>query len=439
MGHPMNDLPPDPGQRAAEIVDLFARGGDGRANGVHRVMSLVTRNDKGGVINTLANLLAIMGNDPPLDGLFGFNEFTAQHLLMRSPPLIEDGSLALPGPYPRPWSAADVSLIQAYIQRVWIGKATRQDVENSMVACAEHRRFHPVKDWLASLKWDRKPRIDRWLHVAFGTADDDYHAAVGSKFLIAAVRRIRHPGVKFDHMPVLEGDQGIGKSTAIKILFGEQWFSDAIPDELASKDAAMALLGIWVLEFAEIQHLIRNEVEVIKAFLSRSTDRYRPPYGRTYIERPRQGVLIGSTNSTDYLRDTSGNRRIWPVKCEGADQDWIRENRDQLWAEAAFRESAGETIWLDDHNVVKQASAQQSDRMTEDVWTDAIREWLSMRLQVRIPEILNQVLQIPRERQGKREEMRIAAILTAEGWGRRLLRQTAGGRPQRVWEKAGGT
>ena len=434
MGHPMNDIPQDAGQRAADIIDLFSRGGDGKSAGVHRVLQLVSKGDKG-THNTLANLLVILSHDPPLAGMVGYDEFTAQHLLMRSPPLIEDEARQLPGPYPRSWGSADVSLVQAYVQRVWISKATRQDVEHAMVAAAEHRRFHPVKDWLASLKWDGVPRINVWLHRAFGVPDDEYHAAIGSKFLIAAVRRIRSPGVKFDHMPVLEGDQGIGKSTAIKKLFGDHWFSDAIPDELASKDAAMALLGIWVLEFAEIQHLIRNEVEVIKAFLSRSTDRYRPPYAKSYVERPRQGVLIGTTNATDYLRDTSGNRRIWPVKCLHSDADWIEANRDQLWAEAAARETSGEAIWLDDRDVVEKAVQEQSQRMTEDVWTDAVREWLALQTQVRIPDILNQVLQIPRERQGKREEMRCSAILTAEGWQRKMLRSSGTRKPTRVWER----
>lgn len=441
MGRPMSERPndhesgsPDPGDRAAEVVDLFARDKAGGQNhGVHRVMQLVAKNDKG-TLNTLANIIIIMAHDPPLAGMLGFNEFTDQPVLMRPPPVADDGEKPLPGPYPRPWGIADVALIQAYIQRAWISRAPSQAIENAMHTEAAHRRFHPVRDWLRSLKWDGKSRIDTWLHHAFGCPKDEYHAAIGAKFLIASVRRIRHPGCKFDHMPVLEGEQGIGKSSVCRELFGAAWFSDAIPEELASRDAALALLGVWLLEFAEIQHLIRNEVEVIKAFLSRSTDRYRPPYGKAFVEHPRHGVLIGTTNATDYLRDSSGNRRIWPVRCTIADVAWVTANRDHLWAEAAQREAGGEAIWLHEQEVQTQANVAQSDRMSEDVWNDAIAEWLHAKYETRIPDILTSALQIPRERQGKREEMRVATILTGLGWKRHVER--VDGTPRRIWRPA---
>lgn len=431
MGRPMNEPPDD---SDGKVHDLFAGKGGGQNRGVHRVMQLITKGDKG-PHNTIKNLLVILAHDPPLARMVGFDDFTSQHLLLRAPPTIEDDAAGLPGPYPRPWGVADIALVQSYVQGVWITKATARDVETAMIATAEHNRFHPIRDWLASLKYDGKPRLNTWLHKAFGCPKDEYHNAISAKILIAAVRRIRQPGCKFDHLPVLEGPQGIGKSSVIKRLFGERWFSDAIPEELASRDAAMALLGVWALEFAEIQHLIRAEVEVIKAFLSRSTDRYRPPYAKAYVERPRQGVLIGTTNATDYLRDTSGNRRIWPIMCAFADVEWVTANRDQLWAEAAAREASGEAIWLDDTSVVEQAAEHQADRMAEDVWADRIQEWLRGRVEVRIPDVLTNALSIPAERQGKREEMRVASILQAEGWERRLERPPGGGKPRRFWSR----
>jgi len=124
-------------------------------------------------------------------------------------------------------------------------------------------------------------------------------------------------------MIVLEGWQGIGKSKLLRVLFGSEWFADDIPADLKSRDAAMALCGVWCLEFAEIEHLIRSDVETIKAFLSRSEDHYRPIYGRAFVKRPRQCVLVGTTNADDYLRDPTGNRRIWPVLCKSADTAWI--------------------------------------------------------------------------------------------------------------------
>lgn len=411
------------------------RFGGSRATGAHYLQTALQKSDKGAPLNTIANVMLIMAHDPALAGMLGHNEFTSQSLMLRHAPPPEEGQAPLPGPYPRPWGAEDVALVQAYVQRIWIPKASRQMIEDAMLAEAAHRRFHPIRDWLGALRWDGVSRIDTWLCQVFGCPDDDYHRAIGARFLIAAVRRIRQPGCKFDHMPVFEGDQGIGKSTVCKALFGPANFSDAIPEELASRDAALALLGVWALEFSEIQHLIRNEVEVIKAFLSRSTDRYRPPYGKSYVERPRQGVLIGTTNTTDYLRDTSGNRRIWPVRCLFADVEWVEANRDHLWAEAAAREASGEAIWLHEQEAREQAAQAQSDRMSEDVWADLVRDHISGRREARIPDILTTAIGIPRERQGKREEMRVANILTSFGWRRHVERVPGIAQTIRVWRQ----
>ena len=197
------------------------------------------------------------------------------------------------------------------------------------------------------LQWDGKPRIDHWLVNTFDCDNTDYHRAVSAKFLIASVRRVMHPGCKFDHMMILEGFQGLGKSTVLRKLFGDDNFTDQIPDDLKSKDASMSLMGVWCLEFSEIDHLIRSEVEVIKAFLSRQIERFRPPYGRGFIDRPRQIVMVGTTNLDDYLKDSTGNRRFWPVSCKTASVEFIEANRDQLWAEAVYREKIKETIWLE--------------------------------------------------------------------------------------------
>jgi putative DNA primase/helicase len=397
--------------------------------GMHLLMQKLIRDD-GKALATLSNGMLILSGDPNLRGMLGYDEFSSQHLLMRAPPVSEAGDMPLPGPYPRPWTPADVAYVQAYLQRVHAPRYNRQNTEDAMLAEAEKRRFHPVRDWLNGLKWDGFSRIDEWLSRAFGAPKDSYTRAVGAKFLIAAVRRVRQPGCKFDTVPVLEGGQGIGKSRAVKALFGESWFSDAMPDDLAGKDAAMALLGVWGLEWGEIEQLIRSEPETVKAFLSRGVDRYRPPYGKAYIERPRQGVLIGTTNAQDYLRDITGNRRIWPISCQHADPDWVAENREQLWAEAAARERAGEALWIDDEEAQKTAVTAQNERMIEDVWTDHVRKILFNRTYVTVAEILSH-LNVPRERQGKREQMRVGAILTSEGWKRRS--EWSGSKTYRVW------
>jgi predicted P-loop ATPase len=179
-------------------------------------------------------------------------------------------------------------------------------------------------------------------------------------------------------------------------------------------------------------------VEVIKAFLSRSTDRYRPPYGKHYVERARQGVLIGTTNTTDYLRDVSGNRRIWPVRCEHVELEWLAENREQLWAEAAARETAGESVWLDDVTIREQATQAQAERMTDDVWSEPVEDWLRGKVEVTTADALTSALGIPRERQSRKEEMRVAAILSKAGWERVVRWDTSASKSRRFWQRKAG-
>lgn len=406
------------------------------------------RNQKGFALPTIANALTILANDPKFSGMMTHNAFTSQHLLMRPVPPSHDGDAPLRGPYPRGWGAEDVSLVLAYMQRVWTDKFRRSDIEGAMQAHAGTRAFHPVAEWLDILKWDGDKRLDHWIVKVFDPFnyenEKDYHHAVASKFLIAAVRRVRHPGCKFDHMPIFEGPQGIGKSTALKRLFGEDYFSDSIPPDLSSRDTALSLLGMWCMEFAEIEHLIRNDPEVVKAFFSRQVDRYRPPYGRDFVMRPRQLVMVGTTNKDDYLRDDSGNRRFWPIRCQAARLEWLDENREQIWAEAASREADGESIWLDNVGIVTHAATATGQRMSDEVWEPAIIKWLTDpetqvldHLPMTTARVLEFGLGMTKEKMTKAATMRVAVVLKTLGWTkamRRLHRDKKEiGTPVRIW------
>lgn len=392
---------------------------------------LLQKNQDGAYLPTVANATAILSYDESLAGMLAYSAFTDQHLLLRPAPVACPGDPPLRGPYPRTWTTADAVLIQTYLQRVWNPRFTRATTEDAMLAVATKAAFHPVADWLEKLPpWDGARRAHCWLRHAFGTPDSNYHHAVAAKFLIAAVRRVRHPGCKFDHMLVLEGNQGIGKSTALCRLFGEEWFSDSIPSDLGGKDAAMALLGVWCLEFAEIDQLIRNDVETIKAFLSRAVDRYRPPYAKAYVERPRSGVLVGTTNSDDYLRDTTGNRRIWPVRCAKVNLTWLSASREQLWAEAAYRESQGESIWLND--AVQQDAAEiQNERMPDDPWSGIVAEWLIGKSEVQMEELLKMAIGIATERIEMRHARRMGAVMRTLGWKKTQVRR--GEKTPKLW------
>lgn len=189
--------------------------------------------------------------------------------------------------------------------------------------------FHPVLDYLATLKWDGTPRLDRWLSAYGGADDTEYTRAVGALVLVAAVRRVRQPGVKFDEMLTLESKQGTNKSSALRVLaVRDEWFVDDLPLNAESRVVIERLAGRWIAEASELKGMRKGEVEHLRAFLSRQEDTARMSYARLPVIVPRQCVIIGTTNSDRYLRDLTGNRRFWPVRVEGFDLEALRRDRD---------------------------------------------------------------------------------------------------------------
>jgi predicted P-loop ATPase len=410
----------------------------------------LAKNERGAVLPTHANMMLILTFDPILSGMVKFNAFTGMHMLQRPIPSLDKTIAPAPGPYPRPWDGDDITRLLAFVQKTFAPNFKKTTVEECLLLDGSDHQYHEVLDYLNALKWDGEKRLDRWLTVVFGCPSDDYHQAIAAKLQIAAVRRVRQPGCKHDHLVVFEGDQGILKSSVISALFGADWYTDQISD-ISSKDAAGDLRGKWVVEFSEIEKLIKADVETLKSFVSRPIDHYRPPYGRRTIDIPRQGVFTGTTNDQEYLRDPSGNRRIWPLKCgKGkANIDWVRANRDQLWAESATREAEGESIWFDDTTIQETAEAEQAARMHEDPWEPKVRlycdskveifnEWtkaaertgdttlIEKHMQaypadlrggmVTVPEVLEFSLNVATVFQTKGTEMRVANILRTMKW-----------------------
>ena len=259
------------------------------------------------------------------------------------------------------------------------GSAFEPSSVNVFEACltlAYEKRFNPVIDYLDGLEWDGVARVEGLFARYFGVADDAYSRAVARCFMVAAVRRQRRPGVKFDTMPVLRGRQGTGKSTGVKALFGADWFSDADLGDLKNRDAVLQLGGIWGQEMAELQGLRRVDLLTLKAFCSRTVDRVRPPYGRSSIDVPRRCVFIGTTNEGGYLTDPTGNRRFWPLEVLAeVDFDALRRDRDQLWAEASALEAQGVSIVLD-QDLWSLAAERQAEETTEDPWADLVRQFI---------------------------------------------------------------
>jgi predicted P-loop ATPase len=234
------------------------------------------------------------------------------------------------------------------------------------------------------------------------------------------------PGCKHDHLPILEAPQGRGKSKAIATLFSP-WFTDDLA-EFGSKDASMQVRSAWCIEVAELAAMTRGEIERVKAFVTREVDRFRPSYGRRVIEVPRQSVFIGSTNTLAYLKDETGGRRFWPIKCGAIDAEAIKRDRDQLWAEAVTLFDANSPWWLTDAAAVRQANEQQADRYQEDPWQQPIAKYCQDRTDVAVGEILLELLGIERGRWTQADQNRIARCLIQMGWQRY---QTP--RPMRAW------
>jgi hypothetical protein len=273
-----------------------------------------------------------------------------------------------------------VLMLREQVLLRWGFDPGKQFVEDALrLECLKHS-FDPVREYLDSLKWDRVPRVDTWLTRYCHADDTPLHRAYGRKWLVAGVRRVRQPGCKFDEMLTLEGEQGQGKSTLFKILAGgDENFSDAEIIGCDKKEQQELVQGVWIYEIGELEGMTKHDVTHIKLFLSKTYDRARPAYGRNRVDRPRRNVFGGTTNDNKYLRDTTGNRRIWSVDLCGKgliDLVGIARDRDQLWAEAAATEASGETLTLPPA-LWGVASIEQQARLAHDPWEDEIERHLS--------------------------------------------------------------
>ncbi len=299
---------------------------------------------------------------------------------------------------------------------LWISK---EDWSDFLTDLALYQRFHPVRDYLDSLVWDETPRIDRWL-VEFGqAADSEYVRAVGPLVLIAAVRRIMEPGCKFDEMLVLEGLQGKNKSTALGILaVREEWFSDDLPLDADTKRFIEAIAGKWIIEAGELKGMRKGEVDALKSTLSRRSDRARLAYGRHPVEIPRKCIIIGSTNSEHYLKDSTGNRRFWPVRCGEFDVEGLRRVRDQLWAEARVREARGESIRLAPR-LYPAAGMEQEARRLADPFEEALEVHLGQRTgKVRAHDVWTIIGKADVGRRSQEDANRLGEVMRRLGWER---------------------
>jgi predicted P-loop ATPase len=415
--------------------------------------------------SNVANILIGLRRDPDLFQSFAYDEMVRVPMLMR--PLFSVD----PTFVPRPLTDSDVTRIQEFLQWKGLRKAGRDVVHQAVVARAEENSFHPVRQYLESREDQNEKLIDTWLTTFLGVAETDYTRGIGRMFLISMVARILAPGCKADHMPVLEGPQGVLKSTACRVLGGE-WFSDNLPDITSGKDASQHLRGKWLIEVAEMHALNKAEASQLKSFISRTTERYRPSYGRFEVTEPRQSIFIGTTNRSTYLRDETGGRRFWPVVTGEIKIEELTLARDQLFAEAVKLYRAKEQWWPTKEFETEWIEPQQRSRYEGDALEELIGGWLTDKqkgqhtlidiavgalgyelpkseeeLEVEKEELRRELVKnpyfeppkkpfkTPINRFGKAEQLRVAAILEVLGWER--AGQEVGTR-RRLFKKIGG-
>lgn len=311
------------------------------------------------------------------------------------------------------WSDPDDIELVRWMQRTMMmpGMGLAQ-VQQAVLLIANDDVRRAPRVWLRSLQWDNYKRLDGLATLGYGAEDSDYSMAVGGNLVKSMVARIEHEGAKVDNVVVLEGDQGGGKSTSLAIL-ADPW-AGVLHSEMGSKDAVLETVGKILLELPELEGANKREAETIKAFVSRTKDTIRTPYGRHAIDIPRGCIFCGTTNEFSYLRDSTGARRFWPLRCGRINLEWIREHRDQLFAEAYVRVVQNKEAWWE--VPIDEARREQDARYEGDPWTQPIDEYLFGRDTTTMAAVLNEALKLDVARQGKREQMRAAVIMRRLGW-----------------------
>lgn len=377
--------------------------------------------EKGKPLALVENAILSLKNDHAWHNVIALNQSTL-HAVVRNPPPWEENR-----PTPYNWTDVDDIRAAAWLQRQGVHASVL--VASHAVQCvALANPYHPIRDYLNALMWDGVPRLDDWLTTYLGVERSNYVSAVGAKWMIGAVARVFRPGCKMDTCPVFEGPQGTFKSTALRIM-GGQFFTDEIAD-LGTKDSSIQLRGAWIIELSELDAMSRAEISKVKAFMTRQVDRFRPPYGRNTIEAPRECVFAGTVNQNTYLRDETGARRWWPIRCGFINVEQLRTDRDQLWAEAVDRFKTGESWWLESQEIIASATAEQAERYESDPWEDKISYWSEDRETVSVSEILEQCLEKPKFQWTRLDQMRVASVLIAMRW-KRFQRRDNGSREWR--------
>ncbi|KVD59444.1 VapE domain-containing protein [Burkholderia ubonensis] len=386
-------------------------------NGAHTWERDLARSDKGTLLPTLGNVHLILSNHKAWQGIIAQDDFAGRVVKRKAPPFPQGAA--------GEWTDMDDYRCTLWLSQKY-GISVRPDIVMSAVLLvADATHFHDVREYLNGLEWDGVERVrampSKYLHVV----DSEYVQLAFMKWMIAAVARVVEPGCKVDNVLILEGRQGWRKSTALKVLAGKQWFTDT-PIQIGNKDTYAVMAGKWIIELAELDSLNKTDSSAAKSFFATETDRFRNFYGKRATDVHRQCVFAGSVNFDAYLKDESGNRRYWPLRCGGlVDIDGIARVRDQLWAEAVHLYREG-VVWHVTEAERPLFEIEQAERYEGDVYEDVIGKQLEYAARTTMEEILRDVLKLDSSKWTLPEQRRIGKALKSLGWVRK--RESTGSR-----------
>jgi predicted P-loop ATPase len=376
----------------------------------------------GALMKTLNNAVNHIITLPHVKDAFRYNAFSGMIEINSAAPWYKERGSKGPN-----LSDEDIVLLKYFLTRTARVEYSQQTVLEAVIVAGHKRHYHPVRNYLNALVWDGRPRIDTWLTEYGRAIDTAYTRAIGRKTLCAGVRRVMQPGCKWDHVLIIEGAQGIGKSTACRIL-GRNWSGDMNLDP-HNKDSIMMMLNKWVIELSELSALNWGDANAMKSFLTRSTDTVRLPYDRHAKDFPRQNIMIATCNPehVGYLKDVTGNRRYWMVRFNGmVKMRELEDNCDQLWAEArAVYEN--EVLYLTGEAEATQATEAQA-RMPEDPMRTSVNRWIRENAdatEVSTEQIL-EYIGVPMKSITRSDQSRVAQALCEIGWEKHLRRDDSG-------------
>lgn len=366
-------------------------------------------------VNPLYKTVKILNSDDNLDGLFQYNQFSEQIEFTRDFFLCESQKANMP------LIDEDIIQLRYYLSSVHDWEPNKGIVGECCYLISQKKQYHPVKQYIESVKWDGTKRLFEWLNKSTGCVDNAYTQSLSEKFLIAAVNRVYNPGCKFDHMMILEGDQGIGKSTLVEELAGKFYLDTTFENK--DKDLVDSIRRSLIVEFGELSGMTKKDVDWMKGFISRKVDRVRLPYAERTKDFARKCVFVGTYNpsgNNTYLRDDTGNRRFYPVECQKIDINYLKENKAQLWAEAYERYKNKETYYVYEDDAVLILKELHSDREFDGPVNDKVKEFLIGKTCVEMDDIVRIGLRINPESKNLKEMASIwsviGIVMRKSGW-----------------------